>query len=79
MQRKAITVYHVHFLDETMQKQDYYFGSISAIYEIFTIKQIGIQASSLYNFKLDEMNNPIYQNHKCTIRKDIITSKSQSK
>jgi hypothetical protein len=79
MQRKAITVYHVHFFDEEMQKQDFYFGSISAIFEVFTIKQIGIQASSLYNFKLDENTNPVYQNHKCRIRKDIVISKSQSK
>jgi hypothetical protein len=79
MQRKAITVYHVHFFDEAMPKQDYYFGSISAIYEVFTIKQIGIQASSLYNFKLDENDNPVYENSKCRIRKDIIISKSQSK
>ena len=79
MQRKAITVYHVHFFDEEMPKQDYFFGSISAIYEVFTIKQIGIQASSLYNFKLDENTNPVYQNNKCRIRKDIVISKSQSK
>ena len=79
MQSKAITVYHVHFFDEEMQKQDFYFGSISAIYEVFTIKQIGIQASSLYNFKLDENTNPVYQNNKCRIRKDIVISKSQSK
>jgi hypothetical protein len=79
MQRKAITVYHLHFFDEAMPKQDFYFGSISAIYEVFTIKQIGIQASSLYNFKLDEKDNPVYQNNKCSIRKDIVLSKSQSK
>ena len=79
MQRKAITVYHVHFFDNKMSKQDYYFGSISAIYEIFTIKQIGIQASSLYNYKLDENTNPVYENSKCRIRKDIMISKSQSK
>jgi len=79
MQRKAITVYHVHFFDNKMSKQDYYFGSISAIYEIFTIKQIGIQASSLYNYKLDENINPVYENSKCRIRKDIMISKSQSK
>ena len=79
MQSKAITIYHVHFFDEEMFKQDFYFGSISAIYEVFTIKQIGIQASSLYNFKLDENTNSVYQNNKCRIRKDIVISKSQSK
>ena len=77
-QRKPITVYHVHLKDEGLKKQDYYFGSISAIYEVFTIKQIGIQASSLYNLKLDENINPIYENNKCIIRKDNLTSKSQS-
>jgi len=79
MQRKAITVYHVHFFDNKMLKQDYYFGSISAIFEVFTIKQIGIQASSLYNFRLNEIKNPIYQNNICRIRKDIVISKAQTK
>ena len=79
MPKKAITIYHLHFFDEGMQKQDFYFGSISAIYEVFTIKQIGIQASSLYNFKLDEKTNPLYRNNKCVIRKDLVISKSQSK
>jgi len=73
-----ITVYHLHFKDESLQKQDYYFGSISAIYEIFPKKKIGIQASSLYNYKFDENTNPIYENSKCLIRKDVLISKSQS-
>jgi len=79
MQSKAITIYHVHFFNEEMTKQDYFFGSISAIYEVFSIKQIGIQASSLYNFKLDEIKNPVYENSICRIRKDIVISKAQSK
>jgi len=79
MQRKAITVYHLHFFDEAMPKQDYYFGSISAIYELFTIDQVGIQASSLYNLKLDENHNPTYENNRCRIRKDVLFSKSQSR
>jgi hypothetical protein len=78
-QRKPITIYHLHFKSEDLEKKDYYFGSISAIYEVFDKKQIGIQASSLYNFKLDEFSNPIYQNNKCIIRKDILITKSQSR
>lgn len=78
MKKKTITVYHVHFFNKEMPKQDYFFGSISAIYEVFTIKEIGIQASSLYNYKLDEINNPVYQNSRCRIRKDIVISKSHS-
>ena len=76
--KTTVTVYHLHFKDESLPKRDYYFGSISAIYEVFTIKQIGIQASSLYNLKLDEIKNPIYENAKCVIRKDVLISKSQS-
>ena len=79
-QRKTtITIYHLHFKDESLEKRDYYFGSISAIYEVFPKKVIGIQASSLYNFKLDEMKNPTYENEKCTIRKDVLISKPHSK
>ena len=76
--KTTVTVYHLHFKDENMQKKDYYFGSISAIFEVFPKKIIGIQASSLYNLKLDENTNPIYENSKCFIRKDVLISKSQS-
>ena len=76
--KTAITIYHLHFKDASLTKRDYYFGSISAIFEVFPKKQIGIQASSLYNFKLDEIKNPVYENAKCVIRKDVLTSKSQS-
>ena len=79
MQKRKVYVYHLHFFDKEIEKQDYYFGSISAIYEVFSIKQVGIQASSLYNYKLDENKNPVYENRRCKIRKDIIISKSQSK
>ena len=81
--KKTITIYHLHFNDLTtngkLQNKDFYFGSISAIYEVFKKNQIGIQASSLYNFKLDKENNPVYQNDKCRIRKDILHTKAQSK
>ncbi len=82
-QRKAVTIYHVHFHDNEFNnhlvKKDYYFGSISAIYQVFDVKQIGILASSLYNLKLDENTNPIYENKKCIIRKDVLNTKSQTK
>lgn len=82
-QQRKVTIYHVHFHDNDfnkgLEKKDYYFSSISAIYEVFTIKQIGIQASSLYNLKLDEKTNPTYENKKCIIRKDVLITKSQTK
>jgi hypothetical protein len=78
-QKVNITVYHLHFKDEAMTRLDYYFGSISAIYEVFSKQLIGIQASSLYNYNLDEKTNPTYENAKCIIRKDILISKKQTK
>lgn len=80
--KKPITIYHLHFLGypkESSFRTDYYFGSISAIFEHFTVDKIGIQASSLYNFKFDEEDNPIYENKKCIIRKSILLTKSKSK
>ncbi len=81
--KKTITIYHLHFEDLPRNKEqrdkDYYFGSISAIYEVFTEIKIGIKASSLYNFKLDKDSNPIYKNKWCWIRKDVLISKTQSK
>ena len=76
--KTTITVYHLHFKDENMQKRDYYFGSILAIYDMFPKKMIGIQASSLYNLKLNEITNPTYENAQCIIRKDVLKSKTQS-
>lgn len=79
--KKPITIYHLHFLGypkESSFRTDYYFGSISAIFEHFTIDEIGIQASSLYNFKLDEIENPIYENKKCWIRKSVLLTKAKT-
>lgn len=81
--KKPITVYHVHFFDHELNNdldvRDYYFGSISAIFEHFEKSKIGIQASSLYNLKLDEVTNPVYENKRCRIRKSILITKSKSK
>ncbi len=80
-EKKPITIYHLHFFGypkESTFRTDYYFGSISAIFEYFTVDEIGIQASSLYNFKFDEEINPIYENKKCRIRKSALLTKSKT-
>lgn len=79
--KKPITVYHVHFFDifSDTNQNDYYFGSISAIFEHFEKSEIGIQASSLYNYNFDEITNPVYENKKCRIRKSILITKSKLK
>jgi len=80
-EKKPITVYHVHFFDvqqNYVTKSDFYFGSISAIFEHFDKSVVGIQASSLYNYNFDEVTNPVYENKKCRIRKGILMTKSKS-
>ncbi|WP_160111094.1 hypothetical protein [Dysgonomonas sp. Marseille-P4361] len=80
-EKKPITLYHVHFFEaprEGLTEKDFYFGSISAIYEHFEVAEIGIQASSIYNFKMDEVSNPVYENKKCRIRKSILLTKSKT-
>lgn len=78
-ERRPITIYHVHFKDSDIKPMDYYFGSISAIFERFSDTQIGIKASSLYNLNLNEEVNPVYENKKCFIRKSTLITKSKSK
>ena len=81
--KKSITVYHVHFpkneYNKGMELRDYYFGSISAIYEVFDKSKIGIVASSLYNLNMDEVLNPVYENKRCRIRKSILLTKGKTK
>lgn len=81
-ERKPITVYHLHLKEKRADdngKQDYYFGSISAIFSYFSDVQIGIKAPSLYNLNLDEQMNPLYENKKCTIRKSVLITKPKIK
>jgi len=64
-------VIHVHILDAD---EHYYFGSIQAIYDIFSKNDIGIAAQTLYNRGLDEK----YVNDKVIIRKGILIQKRHS-
>ena len=48
---KIIKVIHVHLIFE---KQDYYFGSISAIYDTLDENVVGIKESSLLHSGLGE-------------------------
>ena len=74
---KKTTIYHVHLFGRGEHDSDYYFGSISAIYDLFQKEDIGIIASSLYNLNMDEVANPVYENKKCRIRKSILITKSK--
>lgn len=61
------TVVHVE-IDE----QHYYFGSLTAIYTVFTSEQLGIALGTLRNYRVAS-NNP-YKNSKCIIRKGVLVT-----
>ncbi len=63
------TIYHVCFSDE----EHYYFGSIAAIYERFTPKQLGVSLSRFWSFGITP-ERP-YQNRVCTIFRGVIQRK----
>lgn len=77
--KRPITIYHVHLFRDDITVQDYYFGSISAIYDLFNKDDVGIVASSLYNLNMDEYKNPVYENKKCRIRKSSLITKNKEK
>ena len=59
-------VVHLELLDSEPNDKDFYFGSISAIYDKFNSKQIGISLRRLRDFTIDK-NNP-YTNKLIIIR-----------
>lgn len=62
-------LYHVFFYDGT----HYYFGSISAIFDRFTSKDIGVTKESLWNYGVG-VGRP-YINSICTVQKGVLVRK----
>ena len=62
------TIYHVQIGNE-----NHYFGSISAIFEMFTPLQIGVSKSRLWSYGI-KPERP-YKNKICTIHKGVIVRK----
>lgn len=62
------TIYHLQIGEE-----HHYFGSISAIYDMFEAEQIGISKTSLWTYGVRE-NRP-YKNRKCVVRKGKLLRK----
>lgn len=61
-------IIHVHI---KKSGKNYYFGSISAIFSVLSLEQIGIsKLKELYTFDIEE-NKP-FKNQLCTIRKASI-------
>lgn len=70
MAKQERTVIHVQF-----KKQHFYFGSLAALYEVFSKDDIGISYGSLRNYGLCE-DKP-YHNDKVTIRKGTLYAIAQ--
>lgn len=73
-------IYRVAFNEppiEDDERKDYFFTSLSAIYEVFTPEQIGCKVSRLWNIGVSKGN--AYEGAKCKISQEPLTSKSQNK
>lgn len=58
------TIYHLHFKTGS----DHYYGSIAAIFDEFTSKEIGRNQNSLYRFGITPKHP--YEGKLCTITKN---------
>jgi len=74
LQRTCLKVIHLHFKQPMNGKQDYYFGSKAAIYEVFSTEHLGISLGSLYTKRIDK--EP-YFNKLCTIRESKLITKKK--
>lgn len=73
---KIKPIYHVKFHDPINEKTDYYLGSISAIYELFTPQQVGYSQQYIYQnaMKLGDEIRTKY----CVIKKVELQSKTKA-
>lgn len=58
-------------------KLDFYFGSLAAIYELFTPEQIGCRVEHLWNYGV--MTDRPYMNKLCVISREVLVRKTQRK
>ncbi len=65
MVKQERTVIHIEFASK-----HYYFGSLKAMTDQFPKEKIGIEYSSLRNYKLSDIKP--YTNAKCIIRKGVL-------
>ena len=58
-------VIHLEFKESVAENKHFYFGSKSAIFDTFTIEEIGISVKALYN---NNLSTQPYENKKVIIR-----------
>lgn len=67
------TIYHVSFGDD----ENFYFGSLAAVYDRFTPSELGVSLARLYDVAITP-EKP-YRNDKCIIRKGILQRKKTNR
>ena len=65
---------HVRLLCGADSQRDYYFGSLAAIYEVFTSQELGVPLYALY----EKVSYP-YITERCVINKIVIHRKPQKR
>lgn len=74
------SIYRVSFTNAPIEgdtRKDFYFFSVSAIYDVFTPAQIGCKVSRLWNIGVPK-GNP-YNGRLCNITKEPILRKKRNK
>lgn len=69
MQRNRV-IYHVKLYKPTEGKADFFFSSITAIYNTFTSEQIGLARQTLYQQSLEPGGE--YRTKFCTVKKEEV-------
>lgn len=70
-------LYKVQFSKPIAGKCDYYFSTLTAIYEVFSHEQIGCCVRHLWNIKVSA--GVAYVGRNCRITKELVTSKKNKK
>lgn len=68
------TIYIVEFFRKVRERKVWYFGSLAAIYELFTPEDIGCKLESLWNASLDYGDYKITK--RCVIYKEKLHRKA---
>lgn len=80
MNERQEFIYRVAFSEPPLsgdERQEFFFYSLSAIYEMFSPEQIGCRVSRLWNLGIAQGN--VYQGRRCSIRKEPIIRKKRIK
>jgi hypothetical protein len=74
------SIIRVQFLSPVAEyggQTDFYFGSLAAIFELFTKEQIGCQLETLWSAKIDTLHPKTTP--KCVVSKQVLYRKKQKK